>query len=132
MTPRDAESAPGNRVARRDFLLPAKHDSPPGLPGWTVGTGEGNAYDQPCHGASIHSLQKRGAMAEQAISCPSCGKKIPLTRALRAEIEGSVREQYDEALQKRERELKSEFAERMKADVQRVASEAATTAEKKA
>jgi len=28
-------------------------------------------------------------MADQSISCPSCGKKIPLTRALR-EIETSV------------------------------------------
>ena len=45
-------------------------------------------------------------MAEQAISCPSCGKKIPLTRALRAEIESSVKEQYEEALEKRERELR--------------------------
>ena len=70
-------------------------------------------------------------MAEQAISCPSCGKKIPLTRALRAEIEGSVREQYEEALQKRERELQSAFAERMKADVASVADEAARAAEKK-
>ncbi len=37
-------------------------------------------------------------MAEQSISCPSCGKKIPLTRALRAEIEASVREDYDRRL----------------------------------
>jgi hypothetical protein len=37
-------------------------------------------------------------MAEQSISCPSCGKKIPLTRALRAEIEASVREDYERRL----------------------------------
>jgi len=37
-------------------------------------------------------------MAEQSISCPSCGKKIPLTRALRAEIEASVKEDYDRQL----------------------------------
>ena len=37
-------------------------------------------------------------MAEQSIACPSCGKKIPLTRALRAEIEASVREDYDRQL----------------------------------
>jgi hypothetical protein len=71
-------------------------------------------------------------MAEQAISCPSCGKKIPLTRALRAEIESSVKEQYDEALQERERELRSEFAEHMKADLERAVAEAARAAEKKA
>ena len=64
-------------------------------------------------------------MAEQAISCPSCGKKIPLTRALRAEIESSVREQYEEALEKRERELQSAFAEQLKADLERAATEAA-------
>jgi hypothetical protein len=70
-------------------------------------------------------------MAEQAISCPSCGKKIPLTRALRAEIESSVKEQYEETLASRERELRTEFAERTKADLERAANEAARAAEKK-
>jgi hypothetical protein len=70
-------------------------------------------------------------MAEQAISCPSCGKKIPLTRALRAEIESSVKEQYEEALEKRECELRAEFANRRQADLQRVAAEAASAAEKR-
>ncbi len=51
-------------------------------------------------------------MAEQSISCPSCGKKIPLTRALRAEIESSIREQYEETLEKRERALRSQFVSR--------------------
>ena len=37
-------------------------------------------------------------MAEQSISCPSCFKKIPLTRALRTEIEASVKEEYDRQL----------------------------------
>ena len=37
-------------------------------------------------------------MAEQSISCPSCGKKIPLTSALRTEIEASVKEEYDRQL----------------------------------
>jgi hypothetical protein len=37
-------------------------------------------------------------MAEQSISCPSCGKKIPLTRALRTEIEASVKEEYERQL----------------------------------
>jgi hypothetical protein len=51
-------------------------------------------------------------MAEQSISCPSCGKKFPLTRALRAEIEESVRDAFEDearrnelAMRKREREL---------------------------
>ena len=37
-------------------------------------------------------------MVEQSISCPSCGKKIPLTRALRTEIEASVKEDYERQL----------------------------------
>jgi uncharacterized Zn finger protein (UPF0148 family) len=53
--------------------------------------------------------QKRGAMADQSISCPSCGKKIPLTRALRAEIESAARERYEQTPSERERELRSAF-----------------------
>ena len=38
-------------------------------------------------------------MADQSIACPSCGKKIPLTRALRTEIEASVKADYERQLQ---------------------------------
>ena len=55
-------------------------------------------------------------MAEQSIACPSCGKKIPLTRALRTEIEASVREDYDRQLTE---------------ELERVRKEAARDAEKK-
>ena len=55
-------------------------------------------------------------MAEQSIACPSCGKKIPLTRALRTEIEASVKEDYDRQLS---------------AELDRVRKEAARDAEKK-
>jgi hypothetical protein len=37
-------------------------------------------------------------MSETSIACPSCGKKIPLTRALRTEIEASVKEDYERQL----------------------------------
>ena len=47
-------------------------------------------------------------MADQSIACPSCGKKIPLTRALRSEIEASVRQRFDQTLLERERELRAE------------------------
>src|SRR6188472_487701 len=47
---------------------------------------------------SEQASSTRSARSEQAISCPSCGKKIPLTRALRAEIEASVKEDYDRQL----------------------------------
>ena len=37
-------------------------------------------------------------MADQSIACPSCGKKIPLTRALRADIETSLKDEFDRRL----------------------------------
>jgi hypothetical protein len=65
--------------------------------------------------------------AEQSIACPSCGKKIPLTRALRAEIETSLKAEFGE----RERELRDEYERRLDADRERVEKEAARRAEKK-
>ena len=59
-------------------------------------------------------------MAEQSISCPSCGKKIPLTRALRAEIEESV-----------EREMRAKYEKRREDDLRCAQKEAARKAEKK-
>ena len=56
-------------------------------------------------------------MAEPSISCPSCGKKIPLTRALRADIEASMKDEY-------ERQLTQEL--------ERARKEAGRAAEKKA
>jgi hypothetical protein len=73
---------------------------------------------------STHSL--RSGQAEQSIACPSCGKKIPLTRALRAEIETSVRAEFSE----RERELREEFETKLETDRARVEKEASRRAEK--
>ena len=56
-------------------------------------------------------------MAEQSISCPSCGKKIPLTRALRADIEASMKEEYERQLA---------------AELERVRKDAVRSAEKRA
>ena len=70
-------------------------------------------------------------MTEQSVACPSCGKKIPLTRALRAEIETSVREQYAETLAKRECELRAQFEEQLRHDLDRAHRDAAAMAEKK-
>jgi hypothetical protein len=64
-------------------------------------------------------------MADQSITCPSCGKKIPLTRALRAEIEISLKQQFEE----RERELKSAYERQRDEDLQCARKEAATRAE---
>ena len=56
-------------------------------------------------------------MADQSIACPSCGKKIPLTRALRTEIEASVKADYDRKLED---------------ELERARKDALRTAEKKA
>ena len=66
-------------------------------------------------------------MADQSIACPSCGKRIPLTRALRAEIETSLKAEFGE----RERELREEFERTLEADRERVEKEAAKKVEKK-
>jgi hypothetical protein len=66
-------------------------------------------------------------VADQSIACPSCGKKIPLTRALRADIEASVRGEFDA----RERELRDEYARTLDADRIRVEKDASRQAEKK-
>jgi hypothetical protein len=69
-------------------------------------------------------------MADQSIACPSCGKKIPLTRALRAEIEASLKQQFDETMEGRERQLRAQFDTRLAADLQRAHADAAKQAEK--
>jgi hypothetical protein len=61
------------------------------------------------------------------IACPSCGKKIPLTRALRADIEASLKEEFDE----RERALREQLEARREQDIERVEKDAAKKAEKK-
>jgi len=64
---------------------------------------------------------------EQSISCPSCGKKIPLTRALRAEIETSLKAEFGE----RERELRDEYETKLHAERERLEKDAAKRAEKR-
>jgi hypothetical protein len=64
---------------------------------------------------------------DQAISCPSCGKKIPLTRALRAEIETSLKAEFGE----RERELRDEYDKKLDAERERVEKDAIKRADKK-
>src|SRR5688572_23380828 len=75
--------------------------------------------------------RKEVPMADQSISCPSCGKKIPLTRTLRAEIETSLKLQFDETLQNRERELRAKYESRLEKDLRRAQADAAKMGEKK-
>lgn len=70
-------------------------------------------------------------MTDQSISCPSCGAKIPLTRALRSEIEASVRLQFEQRLQERESELRAEYDGQVQDELRRAHKEAAKKAEKK-
>jgi hypothetical protein len=67
------------------------------------------------------------ARSGQVVACPSCGKKIPLTRALRAEIETSLKAEFGE----RERELRGEYERKLDADRERVEKDAAKRAEKR-
>lgn len=66
-------------------------------------------------------------MADHSITCPACGKKIPLTRALRADIEDSVRQQFEEDLAARECQLRAE----LEAEREHAAIEATAKAERK-
>lgn len=70
-------------------------------------------------------------MTDQSISCPSCGNKIPLTRALRAEIEASVRLQFEQQLRQRESELRAEYEGQAEEQLRRAHKDAAKKAEKK-
>ena len=70
-------------------------------------------------------------MTDQSISCPSCGNKIPLTRALRSEIEASVRLQFDQKLHERESELRAEYDGQVQEQLKRAHKDAAKKAEKK-
>lgn len=70
-------------------------------------------------------------MADQFITCTGCGAKIPLTRALRADIEESLRRQFERDMAARERELHENFEARLRADLERAHAEAQKNAEHK-
>src|SRR3954469_14127356 len=73
---------------------------------------------------STHSVRS----GQASVSCPSCGSKILVTRALRAEIEASLKAEFGE----RERELRDDFEKKLDADRARVERDAAARAEKRA
>ena len=66
-------------------------------------------------------------MAGQFITCTGCGERIPLSQALRAEIEASIRIQFEQDLAARERELR----EKLQAEIDHSAREVAQQAESK-
>jgi len=61
---------------------------------------------------------------DQTITCPRCGEPIPLTQALRADIEGSLKREFERTLTARERELERAYEKQIE--------EARTAAEKDA
>jgi hypothetical protein len=67
------------------------------------------------------------ARGSQSVACPACGKRIPLTRALRAEIETSLKAEFGE----REVALRDDYERRLEADRERVEKDAVTRAEKR-
>src|ERR671920_1195551 len=75
----------------------------------------------------------RGAtlMADQSISCPSCGKKIPLTRALRADIEASLKAEFEHTLEQQQRTIARDYERRLADELERAHRDAAAQAEQK-
>ena len=68
---------------------------------------------------------------EQFITCAGCGTKMPLTTALRAEIEASLKRRFDVDLAAKERELLAGLEARLAAERERARTEAADTAERR-
>jgi hypothetical protein len=70
-------------------------------------------------------------MADQSVTCPTCGKKVPLTKALRADIEDALKRQFEHDLTEQERRLRESFERALESDRERVQKEALTQAERK-
>jgi hypothetical protein len=67
-------------------------------------------------------------MADQTITCPTCGGKIPLTSALTAQVEADVRARVDREWQEREAQWTRERDAALAAERERVTTEAAAKA----
>ena len=63
-------------------------------------------------------------MSDQFITCTGCGEKVPLTRALRADIEDSIRQQFAQDMAARERQLRGA----LEAEIARAKQDAADEA----
>ena len=63
---------------------------------------------------------------DQTITCPRCGEPIPLTKALRADIESSLKREFERTLSARERELQRIHEDQLD-EARRTAEKAAVT-----
>ena len=70
-------------------------------------------------------------MADQFITCTTCHSQIPLTQALRADIEDSLKRRFAVDLAARERELRQAADSRVAAELDRVREEAVRNAERR-
>lgn len=66
-------------------------------------------------------------MADQSVTCTSCGQRIPLTRALQADLETSLRTEFESVFAARERELHETFS----AHLQRAEAQAGHSGEQR-
>jgi len=67
------------------------------------------------------------AVMDQTIACPKCGETIRLTQALRAEIESSLKRDFERALNARERDLQKAYDEQVE-EIRRSAEKGAMRA----
>ncbi len=55
-------------------------------------------------------------MADQSITCPNCGKKIPLSKALTGQIEERLTRDFEARMKEQEKSLAEDFEQRLSAE----------------
>jgi len=68
---------------------------------------------------------------DQTITCPKCGEPIPLTKTLRADIESSLKREFERTLTARERELHRTYEQHIEEARTAAEQEAAKRAERR-
>lgn len=71
-------------------------------------------------------------MAEQTIICPKCGRRIPVSKALTAQIEADLRESFEAEAQKREKESQAAFEKKLATETARLEKQIRREAEQTA
>ncbi len=68
-------------------------------------------------------------MAEQAITCPHCGKRIPLSKALAGQIEERLRKDFENRIKNREKAVKDEYERKLATEISKLEKQAKKSAE---
>ncbi len=71
-------------------------------------------------------------MAEQTITCPNCGQRIPISKALTSQIEAGLRKTFKAEAARREKETEAAFKKRLIAEIARSERQARKEAEQAA